>query len=399
MAAPVPDTEAAPPRGARRPLALVVSPVRSWPPDQGNRARIAAMGRRLRARGWSVHFLLSELEGTPSQDAQAAMEVQWDLVRSVPYGHERRQAYADAWGGDDWYDPAIDAAAADLVRTWSYDLCLVNYAWYGKVLEAMPPGCLRVIDTHDAFGGRHERLHAAGTTPVWFYTRPADEGRCLDRADVVIAIQEEEAAWFRDLTDRPVRVVGHADAIPFLPPPPGEGRALRAGYLASGNPSNVQSANELIDEWSRDPFLSARVELHLAGQVCAALDGRSQPFLAKHGPVPDVAAFYAGVDMAVNPNVGGSGLKIKSVEALSYGRPLFATAEGMLGICDVHPPFVMPDVSAMVRAMSDHLRDHPDLAAARAWARETYFDYRDRQVAAFDGLLDMATGEAGTGRP
>jgi hypothetical protein len=376
------------------PLALIVSPVRSWPQDQGNRVRILALGRMLQDRGYSVHFLLSELEGGVDADTRAAMARQWQLVRSVPYRHDRQRRHAEAWGADDWYDPALDAAIEDLCAVWDYDLCLVNYAWYSRAFEALPAPVVRVLDTHDAFGDRHKRLYAAGTTPAWYFTRAEDEGRQLDRADFVIAIQDQEEAWFRGLTDRQVCTVGHVIAPAFLPPRNRShdrtGR-IRAGYMASANPSNRDSVEALIRAWAQSPFLRARAELHLAGPICRALDGIDPPFLVKHGFVPDPVDFYRAVDVAVNPNIGGSGLKIKSVEALGYGLPLYATAEGMLGICGPEAPHVSGNVAQMVRAMAADLAANPDLSAARTWARTQFLSYRSAQIAGFETLLDQAT--------
>lgn len=368
------------------PLALIVSPVRSWPLSQGNRARVLAMGRMLQERGYRVHFLLSEAEGRPAASDMEMMRRQWDLFQTIPYTHQRVQSYADAWGADDWYDPALDAAVDALCRVWSYDLCLVNYAWYSRAFDRLPRDVVRVLDTHDAFGDRHKRLHAAGTTPGWYYTRPADEAMCLERADHIIAIQETEKAWFESLTDHPIRTVGHVAQSVFLPPMHRRAGPLRAGYLASANPSNVVSISMLIELWAMDPFLSSQVSLHLAGSICQEVED-GVPFIVKHGFVSDVRRFYQGVDFTVNPNVGGSGLKIKSVEALSYGRPLFSTAEGMLGICGVADPFVVPDLPQMVAHMVRHLQESPDLAAATRWACDCYLKYRSRQMAGFEALM------------
>jgi hypothetical protein len=372
-------------------FALIVSPIRSWPLDQGNRARVLTMGRMLKERGYTVHFLLSGLEGGPNAEEWQVMRDQWDLVEFVPYQYERRQRYGEAWGGDDWYDPALDTVIRRLSRTWSYDLCLLNYAWYSKAFDSLPSDVVRVVDTHDAFGDRHKRLYEAGTTPAWYFTRPEEEGRCLDRADYVISIQEEEQAWFEGLTSTPVHTVGHVTRPNFLAPRRPGGK-LRAGYMASGNPSNQDSIRALLQCWAQSPFLASQVELHVAGPICEALSTVAQPYLIKHGFVPDPMGFYQSVDIAVNPNIGGSGLKIKSVEALSYGLPLYATAEGMLGICDAEPPYVAASVAEMARCMAEDLAAHPDLEAARRWSRNTYLTYRRKQIGAFEALLEDATG-------
>ncbi len=370
------------------PFALIISPIRSWPLDQGNRARVRAMGQMLKDRGYTVHFLVSGLEGHLGAKARDNMAGQWDLIEFVPYRHQRVQSHADTWGADDWYDPALDAVISRLARTWSYDLCLLNYAWYSKALDSLPAEVIRLVDTHDAFGDRHKRLYEAGTTPAWYFTRPEDEGRCLDRADFTIAIQEQEQRWFESLTRQPVRTVGHVTQSNFLPPRDRRGGKFRAGYMASGNPSNQDSIRALIRSWTQSPFLSTRAELHLAGPICKSLADVAAPFLVRHGFVPDPLGFYQSVDFAVNPNIGGSGLKIKSVEALSYGRPLYATVEGMLGICGVEPPHVSRSVPTLCRDMAEDLQARPDLAAAAAWSRATFLNYRHRQIATFATLLD-----------
>jgi Glycosyl transferases group 1 len=49
----------------------------------------------------------------------------------------------------------------------------------------------------------------------------------------------------------------------------------------------------------------------------------SRPF--RLGVVERLEYFYAMVDCIVNPMIGGTGLKIKTIEALGYGRPIIGT--------------------------------------------------------------------------
>ena len=50
------------------------------------------------------------------------------------------------------------------------------------------------------------------------------------------------------------------------------------------------------------------------------------------GQVPELSAIYAKAHVVLNPVRGGTGLKTKSIEAMSYGRPLVTTPTGTLGI-------------------------------------------------------------------
>jgi glycosyltransferase involved in cell wall biosynthesis len=50
--------------------------------------------------------------------------------------------------------------------------------------------------------------------------------------------------------------------------------------------------------------------------------------------VEDLSAAYARAAVVVNPRRFGTGLSIKSIEALACGRPLVATAAGATGLED-----------------------------------------------------------------
>ena len=52
------------------------------------------------------------------------------------------------------------------------------------------------------------------------------------------------------------------------------------------------------------------------------------------GYVPDLADEYAAARVVINPAVAGTGLKIKTLEALAYLRPLVAWPNGVDGLPD-----------------------------------------------------------------
>lgn len=368
-------------------FALIVSPIRSWPVDRGSRARIATVGSVLRQRGYTVHFLLSETEGACTEAEYAAMGKQWDAVHVVPYTVDRQQQYADAWGPDDWYDFAIHEAGKALSKTWRYNLCIVNYAWCSKIFEILPPDVVRVLDTHHVFGDLHKRLFASGVRPDSYYMRIEDEATCLDRADIVLAIQEKEKSRFQCLTKRPVRNLGHYIPGAFLPARERNGTKLRGGYLASATPTNAASINALINMWDTNPYLRENAELHVGGTICGEIRS-ARPFLIKHGPVDNVQDYYDQLDFAVNPSIVESGLKIMSVEALSFGKPIFATADAMVGISNTYPPYVMPNIKEMTDAMSDTIAGDAQLKAATRWARETFLAYRNSQLRSLNEMLE-----------
>jgi hypothetical protein len=205
------------------------------------------------------------------------MERDWDMLHIVPVQQMNLAPRAEGYHGlDDWYDPRITEAAAALHGRYRYTAVVANYVWFSGVLEAFGAETLKVLDTHDVFGGRDQRFRDAGLAPEWFWTTRDEEARGLARADIVLAIQDEEAAQFRALGHRDVRVVGHLPAW--------RRRGIRRtatpaiGYLASSNPINVDSFRALRQAvLGQGGVKGAR--LLVAGAICDRLDaGAAAPF-------------------------------------------------------------------------------------------------------------------------
>ena len=76
--------------------------------------------------------------------------------------------------------------------------------------------------------------------------------------------------------------------------------------------------------------------LLVAGSICGRLPADVRPFESV-GRVDHLDDFYDLVDLVVNPMPFGTGLKIKSVEAICQGLPLIATEAAMVGLPARHP--------------------------------------------------------------
>lgn len=362
---------------------LVVSPTPTHPQDAGNRARIHALLASLKAAGHAVHLCLLGREN-PSPAALAAMREAWDEVVEVPHDRQREARSLGPLNAlDDWILPEAEAAFRALAaRQPGFDLVLVEYVFLSRAFEFFAPPVLRVLDTHDVFGGRAEALAALGLENRFFATTPEEEARGLDRADLVLAIQAEEAAHFAGLARAPVLTLGHLPAgrRPPLPPRRSDGTAT-IGYIGSVNPLNTRALTRFLEALDPTALVSEGGELLVAGGACQAL--RPAPGLRLLGPVPEADALYAQADLVVNPHEGGTGLKIKTVEALSRGRPVIGTAAAFAGLRP-EAPFHAAANAAEVATL------------ARRWLREPAF--RAEVVEASARLFRRYAAEVGAAR-
>ncbi|WP_043363624.1 glycosyltransferase [Belnapia sp. F-4-1] len=358
---------------------LILSPIASHPADQGNAARIQGLGAALMARGIRCEFLHCTTEGS-TPGGRIAMASFWHGFHEVPAAVIGEPSLPGAWGIDDWCPPELAERLAALQRVRRYDAVLVNYVWLSAALEGAGDA-FRILDTHDLFGGRDAVARAQGLDPSWFFTTVAEERRGLDRADLVLAIQDEEATELRRRTRAEVAVLGHMPPLRFLAgltPEP----VMPFGYLGSANPWNLAALGAL------DAALAGAPELPwlLAGRVLRRGDLRlaSRPRLMPN--LADVAAFYAAVDCVLNPMAGGTGLKVKTVEALAFGNPVLGTADAFAGLAPEHPGHRCADAAALVTLMREYRLSEAFRRELRLASRRLALRYAAELAEAQDAL-------------
>lgn len=351
--------------GSVAPRCLVVTFNRLVPADQGNARRTMQMVRLYRQQGFEVDLLYHDEEGfDPAlSHALAGLFGHVNVVRSrapkhIQPGHVCRVA--------DWYDRGLEAAARDMHRLRGYRVVHVNYVWYAPLLDVFGPEVVKVLDTHDVFGERRAKYTAAGMKPQWFSTTLADEDAALRRADAALAIQKEEATELAARGHRNILYLPYVE--PALRPfaPRGRGQPLTFGYLGSGNDWNILSVNGLLAR------LQARGvhfphPIVVAGGVCRHV--RDAAGVIKLGFVRELHSFYDAIDVALNPMVGGTGLKIKTVEPLSFGRPVLTTLPGAQGLTHLWQLPVFDDNAALADHLFDHLADPASPALAHLIAQ------------------------------
>lgn len=268
------------------------------------------------------------------------------------------------------------------------------YANMAPALDHMPPGVLRILDTIDVQYKRAEQAHAAGGNLADRACSRDEEIRELLRADVLLAIQEEEQQELRAMCPaRPVLLVRHAVGIPGFEPSRADSReVLFVGNLYDPNVRGIRAF--LAEAWPLVMRSEPQARLVLCGRVCDAIR-RAPEGVVLEGVVPDLRPFYRRAAVVVNPVPYGTGLKIKSVEALAHGRCLVCSTAGTLGLGD---PATLPLVIADTpRLMAEHvlrvLRD-PGYRAAIEQRAHAYAQQHFGPDATYRELLDCLKDRA-----
>lgn len=330
----------------------VFSHLPSHPQTHGNSKRIHAVCQSLKEQGFRVNFFYYLVHPNLPVDFPKMLEA-WDDVMVVAR-HTPLPRNADGYYAiDDALEEGLAERFAAYCEERNAGTALVNYVFYSGVFAQLHENVTKIIDTHDRFTDRHLKLKAAGVAPdLWWFSFPQhEEALGLSRADVVLAIQEEEARFFSRITSRRVEVLPHME----LPHPHTRQASIpfcTAGFLGSDNPVNVEAAKRLIAFYEQSQRDASLPELILAGMVCNKLSV-DHPKVTTLGMIDTVDEFYDLVDVVIVPLEFGTGLKIKAVEALAHGKPLVTTAHGSIGLATDHPLLNLRNIEEVVQALAE----------------------------------------------
>lgn len=382
---------------------VLVSSFPAFPSTAGNRSRIRQLALSIKALGHDLTFVLLESKWEACDDA----------AHEAAFGHGNyirieKKCWRARWARDVTMGAAKRALRMLGVKAAYYstldrfrdrhfverlagldvrpDAVVVEYVLDSWAFDAFPKNARRILDTHDAFADRHKGYVARGIENYWVSLRPQGENIGFRRADVVLAIQQDEAQRFRrqlasnGKADNPeVAVVGHLlelgdSTVDYQI----DGSAV---FVASDNPANRHAIHAFIDGVL--PRVVREVpgfDLKLAGSICGAVgDVRN---VTKLGWVDDLGTVFAQSPFSINPMLTGTGINIKLLDAMAAGVPTVSTATGARGlpeslrqgVCVVADGDAEGFAVAMIRLASDpKLRREMGLAAqqdARSWQDE-----------------------------
>lgn len=387
---------------------LFVSPTPTHPVTAGNRARVLALVQALQSMGHEVHLALATVGDADIDSMRGLLGAGLHVLHCrAPYSVRgflprlRRRLLravgsesAYLWGLDEYYDAGLSPQIAVLCAQHCFDAVCVEYVFMSQAFAAVPPGVLRILDTHDRFGLRHRDFLRAGQIPQWFSTSEEEEITGLRRADCVLAIQAGEADAFAQRLGQghtQVVTVGHLVGTRQRVTP---AAAASAVFLASANPINVDGAQFFID--SILPLVLRQqpdFRFLLAGDVGAKVVS-SHPAVVRLGRVADVADAFQQAALAVNPVRMGTGLNIKMLDALACGVPCIASATGSRGL-EQHAGSAFASVpdgdpAAMAQVILELLHDRERAARLADEGRRLVQHWNTTQLAGLARVLAAA---------
>jgi polysaccharide biosynthesis protein PslH len=313
---------------------LIISPTPTHPPYSGNAKCILSYSEMLIDAGYNVSFLWVA-DFNCNREEEELTQKFWGnklTIYKLNQFHRIMKAFYryirfNITGNyliDDFHPYGIKRIMSKIQRNEHFDCVIINYIFFSKIFKYIPDS-KKILYTHDVFTNKFQH-----TGNPWFSVTATEEAKALNRADIILAIQENEAIFYSYLTTRKILAAYSLFPIhetPFV----GEKVLL---FLAGSNSYNLAAITTFIET----VFISLvqvypEIKLIIGGPICNVISqtsyNNSVQFL---GEVNDLNDFYSRGDVFINPTITGTGLKIKTFEAMAYGKVVISHPHNTIGI-------------------------------------------------------------------
>ncbi len=357
---------------------LIISPTPTHPTIAGNSARIFAMIELLKSQHYQIDFLLAtndEVDITANKaywGEKFYIHTNFTTKESLNILKKLLRKFLEFFGNlfsiayfkynkliDHYYPDGLNGCISKLYKKNKYDIVIVEYVVFSRAFNCFPSSVKKILDTHDQFCNRYETYLKNGLTPTWYSLFPHEEFKGLNRADVIIGIQEKESEYFKTRVNKKVITTGHI--LQYNPVRQDQENLLV--FVASDNKINVDAILYFISNifYKLLEVEKQKMQLIIAGSVCNAIDlkvhipSQIANCVQLYGHFNFPIDVYRKASVAINPIKAGTGLKIKLIEALSFGVPVVSFKEGTQGVNSKGklPIYSAQSDSDMIKAIID----------------------------------------------
>lgn len=210
-----------------------------------------------------------------------------------------------------------------ILKGRNYTHIIISYLYWSELINSVSASkSMTIIDTHDLLTLHHfqDKAFQLGATFE-------DEINKLNSFDMAWTVSSDEQFVFSQFSKTSIKLVP-----PYFSRSV-KGTAIRKKthdliYVASDNPHNQLSVSWFFEKVF--PLLRSNISIYIVGKICAYV--QEYPNVQKIPYARNLQDFYEISKIALCPMLTGTGVKIKVVEALSYGLPVVCTSRGVDGL-------------------------------------------------------------------
>lgn len=227
---------------------------------------------------------------------------------------------------DDRYIWGLHNYVKNLNDKYHFDACLVNYYWLTKLLPRIPIR-LKGLVSHDSFTYNNER----NCTYNLLNLKPNEEAKALQRCPYIFAMQDEERVLFKYLAPHSKILISYC-IYNFVNQSMANNHNLV--LLSSAFFLNINGVLWFLENIFPEIIRNfPDCKLIIGGSICKQLSNHTgNPNIKLLGFVKDASDLYKLGDVAINPTFQGTGMKIKTFEAIAHNKITMVHPHSLSGI-------------------------------------------------------------------
>lgn len=229
---------------------------------------------------------------------------------------------------DTLYPKGLKKFVNQLNKQELFDVCVINYFYLSKLFTNIDIP-IKAIATHDCFAYKEKKVHSSCLSLT-----ASNEAKAMQRCPHIFALQKEEASYFKIISPLS-SVYCIYNKVEHRPTSLSKTRNIL--FLSGDNTYNYNGITWFLREvFPKLKRTITDVKLILGGNICNKLDEwKKDDSIVMHGFVNQLDAFYNLGDVIINPVYQGTGLKIKTIESISYEKITIVRRHSIEGIYDV----------------------------------------------------------------
>ena len=306
---------------------IIVSPIIMYPVNNGGARRILDLISFFKKKDYSIGLIAYDFNG--HRDF---------LINKVDFlwlfeGKKPRVDYKSFLQRQK--DRSFNDFAISIIMEQMPGVVISIFAWTSDILYRLPKGILTFLDTIDIQHMRTINARKAGGELSDRYCSREEETTELYKADILIAIQKKEKQLIEEMCPgKKVILVEYAPQNLKKIKTSGESKKIL--FVGNLYDPNIRGIKLFMDNcWQQVKNNIPQAELFICGEVCKAIeDYKTLNGVKLLYYVDDLLEYYRETAIVLNVSLYGTGLPIKTVEALSMGKCLVCTEVAVSSLDD-----------------------------------------------------------------
>lgn len=211
----------------------------------------------------------------------------------------------------------------NILKSREYDYIIISYAyWSGLVINNQYVKNAKLcIDTHDFLTSQFQNVKKFNLGRYF-----QKEIELLNEFDKILVISSEENYLFSQFVKKEVIALSHIIENNFDKTT--DKKEYDLIYVAGSNPHNIIGADWFFNKVY--PLLKNEISILVIGKISGYIADFEN--VEKLFFVDNIENYYSKAKVAICPMFSGTGLKIKVIEAMSFGLPIVCNHRGVDGL-------------------------------------------------------------------